>query len=101
MIDTATRALLSLGCFIGVGAALMLPLTGAGTAERVVAMLALLLGVVAVAGSVLVRLLLARRAALPYETSDGASAARDAHLRHDDAAEPHHDDDVVTTKENR
>lgn len=55
MIDTATRALLSLGCFVGVGAALMLPLTQGGTSERIVSILSLLLGAGIVVGSVLVR----------------------------------------------
>ncbi|MDN5687744.1 MAG: hypothetical protein L0G94_13890 [Brachybacterium sp.] len=82
MIDTATRALLSLGCFVGVGAALMLPLTDAGTGERIVSILALLLGIGIVVGSVLARRLSSRR-------------------RHrDDAMSDLTDDPIVTTKEN-
>ena len=82
MIDTATRALLSLGCFVGVGAALMLPLTEAGTGERIVSILALLLGLGIVVGSVLARRLSSRR-------------------RHrDEAIADLTDDPIVTTKEN-
>lgn len=82
MIDTATRALLSLGCFVGAGSALMLPVTDAGTGERVVSILALLLGLGIVVGSVVVRRLSFRR-------------------RHrDDAMSDLIDDPVVTTKEN-
>lgn len=82
MIDTATRALLSLGCFVGVGSALMLPLTTAGTGERVVSILALVLGLAIIAGSVAARLLSARR-------------------RHrDEAMTDLIDDPVVITKEN-
>ncbi|WP_114856189.1 hypothetical protein [Brachybacterium sp. YJGR34] len=81
MIDAASRALLSLGCFVGVGAALMLPLTEAGTAERVVSLLALLLGLGIIAGSVAARLLSTRR-------------------RHrDEAMADHLDDPVDPTKE--
>lgn len=61
MIETASRALLSLGCFVGVGAALMLPFTEAGSAARLVSILALLLGLATVAGAVAARLLTARR----------------------------------------
>lgn len=82
MIETATRALLSLGCFVGVGAALMLPLTDGGTGERVVSILALLLGIGIVVGSVLARRLSSRR-----------------RLR-DDAMADLTDDPIVTTKEN-
>ena len=82
MIDTATRALLSLGCFVGVGSALMFPLTAPGTGERVVSLLALVLGLGIVVGSVAARLLTDRR-------------------RHrDDAMSDLNDDVVVTTKEN-
>lgn len=82
MIDTATRTLLSLGCFVGVGAALMLPLTEAGTGERIVSILALLLGLGIVVGSVLARRLSSRR-------------------RHrDEAMTALTDDPIVTTKEN-
>ena len=61
MIETASRALLSLGCFVGVGAALMLPFTESGSAARIVSVLALLLGLGTVAGAVAARLLTARR----------------------------------------
>ena len=82
MIDIATRALLSLGCFVGVGAALMLPLTEAGTGERIVSSLALLLGLGIVVGSVLARRLSSRR-------------------RHrDEAIADLTDDPIVITKEN-
>jgi len=82
VIDTATRALLSLGCFVGVGSALMIPLTAPGTGERVVSLLALVLGLGIVVGSVAARLLTDRR-------------------RHrDDAMSDLNDDVVVTTKEN-
>ncbi|AXK46343.1 hypothetical protein [Brachybacterium saurashtrense] len=86
MIDTATRALLSLGCFVGVGAALMVPLTDAGSGERIVSLLALLLGAGIVVGSVAVRLLASRPLA----------PRRDR----DDATPTSHDDPVVTPKEN-
>lgn len=82
MIDTATRALLSLGCFVGVGSALMIPLTAPGTGERVVSILALLLGTGIVVGSVAARRLSERR-----RHRDGVMA---------DLI----DDPVVTTKEN-
>lgn len=82
MIDVATRALLSLGCFVGVGSALMLPGTVAGSAERIVCLVALLLGLGIVVGSVVVRRL-------------------SLHRRHRDAAMSDLiDDPVVTTKEN-
>lgn len=82
MIDTATRALLSLGCFVGVGAALMLPLTENGTAERIVSILAVLLGSGIVVGSVAVQRTI-------------------THRRHrNDAMSDLIDDAVVTTKEN-
>lgn len=61
MIETASRALLSLGCFVGVGSALMLPFTEAGSASRLVCLLALLLGLATVAGAIAARLLTARR----------------------------------------
>lgn len=61
MIETASRALLSLGCFVGVGAALMLPFTESGSGARIVSVLALLLGLGTVAGAVAARLLAARR----------------------------------------
>lgn len=81
MIDTATRALLSLGCFVGMGAVLMLPLTPAGTAERLMSLIALVLGIGIVGGSVAARLLNSRR-------------------RHrDEAMADLIDDQVVTTKE--
>lgn len=82
MIDMATRALLSLGCFVGVGAALMIPFTQAGTGERVVSILALVLGIGIVAGSVAARLLSSRR------------------RQRNDAMADFIDDPIVTTKEN-
>lgn len=82
MIDIASRALLSLGCFVGVGSALMLPGTAAGSAERIVSIFALLLGLGIVVGSVVARRISIRR-------------------RHRDAAMYDLiDDPVVTTKEN-
>lgn len=81
MIDTASRALLSLGCFVAVGSLLMLPLTGAGTGERIVSQLALVLGLGIVAGAIVARLIHRRR------------------LRND-AMTDLIDDMVVTTKEN-
>lgn len=51
MIDMAARALLALGCFVGVGAALMIPLTPGGSAERLVSGIALVLGILAVVAS--------------------------------------------------
>jgi hypothetical protein len=82
VIEIASRALLSLGCFVGVGAALMLPGTAAGSAERIVSLLALLLGLGIVIGSVVARRISFRR-------------------RHrDDAMSDLIDDPVVITKEN-
>ncbi|MFC7374920.1 hypothetical protein ACFQS2_10130 [Brachybacterium sp. GCM10030267] len=81
MIDTAARALLSLGCFVAVGSALMIPGTSAGTAERIVSIIALLLGIGIVIASVAAQRISTRR-------------------RHrEDAMSDPTDDSVVTHKE--
>lgn len=82
MMDTASRAMLPLGCFVGIGAALMIPLTDGGTAARIVSILAALLGTGIVVAAVAVRLLITHRG------------------HRDDAMTDLTDDDVVTNKEN-
>lgn len=57
MIDHAARALLSLGCFVGVGSILMVLGTPDGSAERIVSIIALLFGIgITVASTVVLRL---------------------------------------------
>ncbi|MFC0672667.1 hypothetical protein [Brachybacterium hainanense] len=81
MIDMAARALLALGCFVGVGAALMLLGTAGGTPERLVSWIALVLGLAAiVASATVLRIRIVRR------------------LRESDPSDPD-DEDVIHTKE--
>jgi len=83
VIDMAARAMLALGCFVGVGAALMIPFTDGGTAERLVSWIALALGILAVVASAAVlRRGIVRR------------------LREAETGDPD-DQDVIPTKEER
>lgn len=62
MIERAARALLSLGCFVGIGSILMVLGTPEGSAARIVSIIALLFGVgITVASAVVLRLGIRRR----------------------------------------
>ena len=62
MIEHAARALLSLGCFVGIGSILMVLGTPEDTAERLVSTITLLLGIgIAVASTVVLWLGIRRR----------------------------------------
>lgn len=62
MIDRTARAVLSLGCFVGIGSILMLLGTPEDSAARIVSIIALLFGIgITVAAAVVLRLGIRRR----------------------------------------